>query len=294
MFTYTSTKRKYDAGILFMGHGVTDIMVIPPNSLNFATVGLCSGLCTKEYVPSGGIHIFANMLHTHLAGVGLKLSHISNTQCSESISTNQELPPIEMNLHYDFNFQQATHLPQEITIQPGDHLMLECFYNTTGRSGVTLGGESTQEEMCLSFPVYYPRMKLADCISFPLFDNLDQFINNYVPDKYKQAFRNLHPGLNRELMEYIMNLLDWTQEQIDGYQRLIYQTGLHGSFCGQSVFPAALPQLSCCSYEARNVCSGYEPAPCCQRKCINSSIKNNPSSVHITALVCVLIMCLLF
>ena len=50
-------------------------------------------------------------------GSGLVFSHVNKTQCSGT-SRYQELKPIEANLHYDFNFQQATHLPHEITILP--------------------------------------------------------------------------------------------------------------------------------------------------------------------------------
>lgn len=50
-------------------------------------------------------------------GAGLKLAHINKAECSGKFQY-QELKPIERNLHYDFNFQQATHLPQPITIQP--------------------------------------------------------------------------------------------------------------------------------------------------------------------------------
>ena len=29
--------------------------------------------------------------------------------------------------------------------------------------------------------------------------------------------------------------------------------------------------VSCCSYEALDVCTGYEPAPCCERHCVSST-----------------------
>jgi hypothetical protein len=41
------------------------------------------------------------------------------------------------------------------------------------------GGESTQEEMCLSFPVFYPRAadgsSLINCLSFPGRSSFDSF-----------------------------------------------------------------------------------------------------------------------
>ena len=41
-------------------------------------------------------------------------------------------------------------------ILPGDTLIMDCFYDTTNRDIFTLGGESTSEEMCLAFYLYYP------------------------------------------------------------------------------------------------------------------------------------------
>ncbi|KAL5506287.1 hypothetical protein EMCRGX_G007900 [Ephydatia muelleri] len=56
----------------------------------------------------------------------------------------------------------------------GDILQVACTYNTTGVNNVTVGGESTNDEMCLSFPVYYPRIELGACVSN--YDNA-----NYIP-----------------------------------------------------------------------------------------------------------------
>ena len=49
------------------------------------------------------------------SGSGLILQHIRyNSECG----VYEELEPIEKNLAYDFNFQQANHLPREIIIKP--------------------------------------------------------------------------------------------------------------------------------------------------------------------------------
>ena len=47
-FTYTSTPRRYNAGILYLGHTLYHNMVIPPGAVNFTVLGLCSGTCTKN------------------------------------------------------------------------------------------------------------------------------------------------------------------------------------------------------------------------------------------------------
>ena len=81
--------------------------------------------------------MFANALHTHvvgklvnttvlctsyilfsflfISGHGLVLQHFRyNSDCD----VYEELEPIDKNLQYDFNFQQATHLRREVTILP--------------------------------------------------------------------------------------------------------------------------------------------------------------------------------
>ncbi len=49
-FYYTSTKRTFDAGSLFLGHSVTRSMIIPPGAQNYRVFGECSSDCTSAYV----------------------------------------------------------------------------------------------------------------------------------------------------------------------------------------------------------------------------------------------------
>jgi hypothetical protein len=261
-FTYINDSRQHDAGIMFLGHIVSSNMVIPPKAQNYTVTGLCSSACTNS-LPPGGIHIFANTLHTHLAGTGLNLRHIRQTSCGNTTRT-QEMEPIEKNLKYDFNFQQTSYLPNEITVLPGDTLILDCIYNTVGRTSLTVGGESTQEEMCLAFPIYYPKIDIKSCISTPTFEKLDDFIQGYIPS-------NVANGVNSqsgsEQIGAVLNSLEWTQEQINGFQRLIYDEASQYVFCGQTS-TSSLPPI-CCGYETSNNCTGYQPRPCCQRECID-------------------------
>ena len=85
---YTSSPREYDAGILTVGYSVTPHMVVPPNDKNFTITGFVHEECTNrvnliikhvfhgdllyfiflQFFPEDGIHVFANMFHTHLVG----------------------------------------------------------------------------------------------------------------------------------------------------------------------------------------------------------------------------------
>ena len=45
--TYLSTGRKYDAGVLEVGHDVTDDMVVPGRAVSFSIFGECHPSCTS-------------------------------------------------------------------------------------------------------------------------------------------------------------------------------------------------------------------------------------------------------
>ena len=48
-------------------------------------------------------------------GRGLEIQHLRwNSECQ----VYEELPPIDLNLNYDFNFQEFSHLPNEVTVLP--------------------------------------------------------------------------------------------------------------------------------------------------------------------------------
>ena len=55
---YTSTPREHEAGILEVGHFVTDQMVIPPNVDNFTTTGVVPSDCTSVSYCSFCFHCY--------------------------------------------------------------------------------------------------------------------------------------------------------------------------------------------------------------------------------------------
>ncbi|XP_028151667.2 MOXD1 homolog 1 [Diabrotica virgifera virgifera] len=164
---YTSELRENEAGILITGVAPSTLHFIPPYQKDYKTAGYCSIDCTKEVIPKEGINVVSVMLHSHLAAKKLKLRHIR---------AMKELTPLAEDNRYDFNYQQSRSLSQDIPILPGDGLITECTYSTLNRSKPTLGGYSTQDEMCLAFVLHYPRTQLAGCYSMPpvkyFFENL--------------------------------------------------------------------------------------------------------------------------
>ncbi|KDR14580.1 MOXD1-like protein 1 [Zootermopsis nevadensis] len=153
---YTEDLRQYDGGILVNGITITPLHIVPPYQREYRTAGYCSSHCTHRMFPQTGIKLVSVVLHSHLAGKKLRLRHIRE---------GRELPRIAEDDNYDFNYQQARVLPEEVAVFPGDELVTECVYQTPNRTEPTFGGYSTKEEMCLAFVLYYPRTQLAACYS---------------------------------------------------------------------------------------------------------------------------------
>merc|ERR1711963_67793 len=148
----TTELRQYDAGILEAGIAVNHKLVVPPHTDGLWTSGYCSADCFANAAGDTGITVFANFLHAHLAGRALRTRVIRN---------GTELPPLASDMSYDFDYQEMRALKQEMKLQKGDSLVVECKYETTTRDHVTYGGLGTQDEMCLSFAMYYPRRPLT-------------------------------------------------------------------------------------------------------------------------------------
>uniref|UniRef100_A0A8C5W798 Monooxygenase DBH like 1 n=1 Tax=Leptobrachium leishanense TaxID=445787 RepID=A0A8C5W798_9ANUR len=158
---YTPHVRKYDAGVLETGIWVSLYHMIPPGMSEFSSEGHCTMECLEEALnveQPTGIHVFAVLLHAHLAGKAIKARHFRKGEEQKFLAYDNE---------FDFNFQEFQYLKEERTILPGDNLITECQYSTKERTSMTWGGLSTRDEMCLSYLMYYPRINLARCESIP-------------------------------------------------------------------------------------------------------------------------------
>nr|XP_042896022.1 DBH-like monooxygenase protein 1 isoform X2 [Parasteatoda tepidariorum] len=153
---YTPNLRRYDAMTLMIGASVDPCIVVPPGRRKFTIAGHANPQCLGPAIPAEGIRVFAVFLHSHLLGRQMKLRHFRNSV---------ELPHIASDLKYDFNYQDYRYLPEEITVKSGDHLTVECTYDSTGRNMTTFGGLGTGQEMCLAFVLYYPRIARARALS---------------------------------------------------------------------------------------------------------------------------------
>ncbi len=65
----------------------------------------------------------------------------------------------------------------------GDALVTTCWYDSTVRDNVTLGGFAITDEMCVNYVHYYPRMQLEVCkssITTSALNDYFQFVNRLV------------------------------------------------------------------------------------------------------------------
>ncbi|KAH9500341.1 DBH-like monooxygenase protein 1 [Bulinus truncatus] len=191
----TKQLRQMDAGVLDVGFHVSDTHIIPPHEPNFLSTAHCPVNCIDKALGDQEIHIFAGLLHTHVIGKELKTRHFRN---------GSELAPIMEDSNYDFNYQEVRKLSEKRIVKKGDSLVQECVYDSTDRTNVTYGGLSTRSEMCLTFLLYYPKVKMTKCLSSIL-------KTAYVPntdDDVKQAMGKIDwtdPDIRQEFQRNVTN-----------------------------------------------------------------------------------------
>ncbi|KAL3871757.1 hypothetical protein ACJMK2_039735 [Sinanodonta woodiana] len=171
--TLTRNIRQHEADMIQMGHQVDWTQTIPPFEKVYPSQAYCAPQCIDHGLGNlTEIKAFAIFQHAHLLGRAIKTRHFRN---------GTELPPLAIDSNYDFDFQQTRPLRSEIPIRHGDSFIVECRYDTTGKTEPTLGGLSTQNEMCASFILYYPKMELKNCISSPTYDSISNDVTKIKP-----------------------------------------------------------------------------------------------------------------
>ncbi|KAI4465078.1 dopamine beta hydroxylase related [Holotrichia oblita] len=156
---YTPTLRRHDAGVISIGMDPNWRHIIPPGQQRVISSGHCVSECTRHAFPGSGINMFAVVMKTHKIGRQVALKHVRGTA---------EQPPIASDDNLDSDYQEYRRLGTPVKILPGDQLITECTYNSSGRSAITLGGYTNRQETCLVMGLYYPRQRtLTSCHSLP-------------------------------------------------------------------------------------------------------------------------------
>jgi len=160
---YTDEPREFDMAMLMLGAMVSITTMIPPRQTSFTTAGYCHAACTESTLPEEGVTIFSGFLHTHDAGRKIRVRHVRD---------GVELPLLFEDNHYDPNLEVGRVPNSALKLLPGDMLITECDFETSGNTDPIYGGLGREEEMCLTYLSYYPATNLVDCRSMPTFPTL--------------------------------------------------------------------------------------------------------------------------
>ncbi|CAL8146099.1 unnamed protein product [Orchesella dallaii] len=157
-FVYSSRLKENEGGILLVGHNIFGQWVMPPMTTEFDIAGHCNPTCTQTMFPPEGVEVLATRLHGHLNSRRVRIKHFRN---------GKELPWIQNDDNYDFNFQQWRWLFNPVKLLPGDQITVQCGYDNTWRndSSATVSGFSTRDEMCVGWFLVSKRLPHALCMS---------------------------------------------------------------------------------------------------------------------------------
>lgn len=154
---HTRNRRKFDAGTLSVGIEANFLHIIAPGFKRVISVGHCTSNCTQKALPVEGINIFGVNMQTHSLGRKIKIGVVRD---------GEELAPIAQESNLNSDYIENRVLKYVSRLMPGDHVTVECTYNTYERERFTLGGDSDDEEVCMATLMYYPRQEqLVSCNS---------------------------------------------------------------------------------------------------------------------------------
>jgi Copper type II ascorbate-dependent monooxygenase, C-terminal domain/Copper type II ascorbate-dependent monooxygenase, N-terminal domain len=135
----TDQLRPNDADVIAFG---TTSINIPPHATLDTT---CSVAVQSTFE---GAHVFAASPHMHKLGTK-QITTI--TSASGTVGDLGKKDP--------FDFQSQYWVPVNQVMHTGDTVKTRCVWNNTTDTAVTFG-ENTENEMCFSFTMYYPRVQL--------------------------------------------------------------------------------------------------------------------------------------
>ncbi len=135
----TAPPRANEADVLAFG---TQKIDIPPNASKETT-------CTLDVPPAlAGVHILAAMPHMHQLGTSIETKLVPAGGG----------PEVDLGTASSWDFNNQSWLPVDATIGANDVVRTKCAWTNTTGARVKFG-ENTEDEMCYSFSMYYPRIQ---------------------------------------------------------------------------------------------------------------------------------------
>lgn len=154
---HTQNRRKFDAGTLSIAIRPNFLHIIAPGFKRVFSLAQCTPDCTQKALAPEGINVFGVNMQTHSLGRKIKVGIVRN---------GIEMEPIAQESNLISAYIENRVFSKVKKILPGDHITVECTYNTFKREQFTLGGDSADEEICTATLMYYPKMEqLVSCYS---------------------------------------------------------------------------------------------------------------------------------
>ncbi|XP_060578402.1 DBH-like monooxygenase protein 1 homolog [Ruditapes philippinarum] len=206
--TYTTSPIAHQAGMLELGKVISPgwRQIIPEQENSFTSTSVCSPRCMNwgfatDKTPMKAIAV---ILKGNDVASAIKVRHFRG---------NRELPWITVDRKFS-NFHQAPRLlTTPVTIEPTDTLMVECTFNTSTRTSITVGGWSRVEETCRATVVYYPAKPFDMCLSWSSYDNLYSTNGTKIPEQRAAAFLGNVTQWDAPMKQQLRNALETSSER---------------------------------------------------------------------------------
>lgn len=216
---HTPIKRKYDAGVMSIAIVPSFQHAIPPGFKRVISMGHCVSKCTAEALPYDGINVFGVGMRTHEMGRSIKVRLIRD---------GIEMAPIAQEMKISHRYLENRVINVTRKVMPGDHITIECTYNSYQRKRLTLGGESEVEETCMAWLMYYPRQEqLVACDSRTNINVLLRALG--IESMTKKAIITNPPEYAGRTLENHLQLYDW-RNHFSNFDSTI-KTAQYDAFC---------------------------------------------------------------
>ncbi|CAM9565748.1 unnamed protein product [Lampetra fluviatilis] len=316
-FYVTPQLRAYDAGVLQAGVGVNNLHFVPPGASSYTSYGVCptQGFATidhngtslrdamprprgvmlgREATQSGELKVFASLLHAHLLGRAVQLRHYR---------AGKQIDELGRDMGYDFNFQETRYLKKLVSVMPGDFIITECLYNSKDKATTTTGGLSTQEEMCLGFLHYYPKVNVSQCLSVVNMTELAPALGYTVMPDYPHAVITPEADKGKAIFTVYDNV-NWTEQTIRSVEkatRTANHYAVHMDTNGYQYFPyqripeiPADPEVPPCNPTKPTTTTTTKPTTKSGDKGAAPSVHPHGSWLHLLLTMPIVVFALLF
>jgi len=142
----TDHLRLYNAGVLALGNVLSSGPPIPGGTKDYVFESDCPSSCTSAWPHE--IYVFGSFFHMH--DYGTNVYTVQRRTGSRVGYTNK----IEF-----WNSRLQQQVLTNLVLKPGDCLNTICTYDTSRSQNPVYFGSGLNDEMCVEFLTYYPKLK---------------------------------------------------------------------------------------------------------------------------------------